>query len=267
MKRLICLLLAVLCIGCFGCGKDAKQDATASPSPTAAPTSAQIETDTIAIRTAAPDQPLPTPVPTPAPTAAPTDTPAPEPTSIPPKFAAADGVYTIAWISDPQHYSEKFPDSYYAMTAFLRDHAEEMNLTYIIHTGDFVNHPDSDAEWAVADTAQKMIDGIPNGVLAGNHDVLDPVGYTAFCRYFGENRYKNNPWYGGSFENNRGHYDLITVGETAYVFVYMGFGPDANAIRWAKDVFDRYPDRVGVLCLHDYLHQTAEALRRRQEVV
>lgn len=246
MKRLVCWLLIALLIGCFGCkATDAPKGTPTAERPTETPAE-EIGSDTIAIRTDAPADPLPTPAQTPVPTAA------PEPTPEPVKYVARDGVYTIAWISDPQHYSEKFPDSYYAMTAFLRDHAEEMKLCYIIHTGDFVNHPDSDAEWAVADAAQKMIDDIPNGVLAGNHDVLDPVGYTAFSKYFGEKRYQDDPWYGGSYENNRGHYDLITVGETDYLFVYMGFGPDAQAIRWAKDVFDRYPDRVGVLCLHDY---------------
>ena len=186
----------------------------------------------------------PTPVPTPEPTA--------EPTPEPIRYVVPDGVYTIAWISDPQHYSEKFPESYYAMTSFLRDHRAELNLQYVINTGDLVNHPDADAEWAVADAAQAMIDEIPNGVLAGNHDVLDPVGYSAFCRYFGEKRYRNNDWYGESFRDNRGHCDLITIGSTDYLFVYMGFGPDSESIRWAKEMFLKYPDRVGVLCLHDY---------------
>ncbi len=183
-----------------------------------------------------------TPEPTPAQTETPTET----------TYAAPDGVYTIAWMSDPQHYSKKFPETYYAMTSFLRDHREEMNLAYVINTGDLVHNTDLDSEWDVADLAQSYIDDIPNGVLAGNHDVLDPIGYKTFCSRFGEQRYRDKPWYGGSFEDNRGHYDLLSIGKTDYLFVYMGFGPSDKAIQWAKEIFQQYPDRVGVLCLHDY---------------
>ncbi len=266
MKRIISLLLILLLFGCFGCQKTeapaADVPASAAPGteqPTEAPQTAEIESDTITLLTApateppiATQKPEETPAPTPEPTAEPTDEPTPEPTPEPMRYAAPDGVVTVAWISDPQHYSEKFPESYYAMTSFLRDHADEMHLAYIVNTGDFVNHRESDEEWAVADAAQAMIDDIPNGVLAGNHDVTDPPGYTAFCRYFGEKRYKDKPWYGGSYRDNRGHYDLITIGETEYLFVYMGYEPDKAAFDWVKDVFLQYPERIGVLCLHDY---------------
>ncbi len=180
----------------------------------------------------------------------------PAPVELPQTYVASDGVYTIAWMSDPQHYSKKFPETYYAMTGFLRDHREEMNLAYIINTGDLVHNTDLDSEWDVADRAQAMIDEIPNGVLAGNHDILDPIGYKTFCARFGEKRYQNKPWYGGSYENNRGHYDLLTIGETDYLFVYMGFAPSQKGIDWVRGVFKQYPDRMGVLCLHDYYTKT-----------
>jgi hypothetical protein len=159
-------------------------------------------------------------------------------------------------MSDPQHYSKKFPETYYAMTQFLRDHSEELHLCYIINTGDLVHNTDLDSEWQVADLAQSYIDGIPNGVLAGNHDVKEPYGYKLFSKYFGEKRYAGKPWYGGSFEDNRGHFDLVTIGETDYLFVYMGFAPSKKAISWVEDVFKAYPDRIGFLCLHDYYTKT-----------
>ncbi len=253
MKRFCVIPLWILCllilIGCVA-------PVQTHPEETGVP---EIETEEIIL--SASEQPaaamaVATLPPTPEQTAEPTDAPAvlptADPTEKPQPYLAGNGVYTIAWISDPQHYSEQFPDVYYGMTSFLRDHAEEMDLRYVIHTGDLVNNPQDDAQWQVADAAQAMIDAIPNGVLAGNHDVLDPVGYKAFCKVFGEKRYKDKPWYGGSFENNRGHYDLLTAGKTDYVFVYMGFQPTNKAIDWAKSVFKQYPDRIGVLCLHDY---------------
>ena len=240
MKRFAAIALTLLLAALFACAAPSAPDASPAPTQEAA-------SDVIAIVTPARSD-APTPAPVPEPTPEPTATPAPEPTA----YAAEDGVYTIAWMSDPQHYSEEFPEKYYAMTAFLRDHREEMHLAYIINTGDLVNDAGKPEQWEVADRAQAMIDEIPNGVLAGNHDVPAAIGYTEFERYFGESRYADRPWYGGSYKNNRGHYDLLTIGQTAYLFVYMGFGPDQEAIRWAKSVFDAYPDRVGILCLHDY---------------
>ena len=243
----------MLLIGCGG------QNA-AQPTESAAPTYDAEDTVIVALElpeetvlnATVPPTPQATAEPTAELTAEPTAEPTEEPTPVPQRYAAMEGVYTIAWMSDPQHYSKKFPETYYAMTSFLRDHRDEMRLSYIINTGDLVHNTDLESEWDVADKAQAMIDDIPNGVLAGNHDVENPIGYKTFCTRFGETRYKNKPWYGESFENNRGHYDLLTIGETEYLFVYMGFGPTRKAIQWVSDVFEQYPERIGVLCLHDY---------------
>ena len=255
MKRVRIILILIVClcimIGCTGPEQE-KPETGADP---------VVDTDEIVIvpqesprETYATVSDGPTAPETPASA----ETPAPVERELPNKYTAAEGVYTIAWISDPQHYSKKFPETYYAMTGFLAEHREEMNLAYIINTGDLVHNTDLDSEWAVADRAQGMIDDIPNGVLAGNHDVLDPIGYETFSKVFGEKRYRDKPWYGGSFENNRGHFDLMTIGETDYLFVYMGFGPTKKAIQWVYDVFQQYPERVGILCVHDYYTKTLE---------
>lgn len=52
--------------------------------------------------------------PEPPPIAAPAPTAAAEPMQEP------ESRYTIAWMSDTQHYSNRFPDIFYAMTAYLR---------------------------------------------------------------------------------------------------------------------------------------------------
>ena len=251
-RRMMIVFALVLLLGCTS-------SQTLLPSESPDPSPQEIE-----VIVSITDEPIASLLPTepPAQSAAPTDTPVPTETPIPTdtekSYVAKDGVYTIAWISDPQHYSKKFPETYYAMTGFLAEHREEMHLAYIINTGDLVHNTDQNSEWTVADRAQSMIDDIPNGVLAGNHDVLEPIGYKTFSELFGEKRYRDRPWYGGSFENNRGHFDLITIGETDYLFVYMGFAPTKKAIQWVYDIFREYPDRVGILCLHDYYTKTLE---------
>ena len=184
-----------------------------------------------------------TPVPAPLPT------PTPEPDAL----TAKEGVYTIAWLSDTQYYCSKWPETFYAMTAFLRDEAARMDLRYFVHTGDLVNNYDQEEQWLVAVRAMASLTRIPGGVLAGNHDVRrEKANYQNFSAYFGENQFSFKSCYGESYQDNRGHFDLFEAGDTAYIFVYMGYAPDAACIKWVRSVFDRFPERVGVLCLHDY---------------
>ena len=169
-----------------------------------------------------------------------------------------EGVETVAWLTDTQHYAnyvaKDLPNIYPVMTAFLRDKAEEMHLVYVVHTGDLVHVNNDEDNWKVAREAQDLLNGIPNGVLAGNHD-MDPSkgGYKNYWKYFGEKQYSGQACYGESFENNRGHYDLVTVSGRDYIFVYMSHAPDKKAIRFMVKSFQKFPERVGILCLHDFI--------------
>jgi len=184
-------------------------------------------------------------------------TPAPQtmPAPTPDPLDAADGTYTIAWLSDTQHYSRKYPLIYEEQTRFLAEQAERLNLVYTVHTGDLVHNREDEKQWAIADGAMASIDHLPYGVCAGNHDVgsdADDVDYSNYGTYFGEARFADKPWYGGSYQNNRGHYDLIDAGNTAYLFVYLGYHIDRDAIDWANGIFRAHPNRMGVLCVHSY---------------
>ncbi len=184
------------------------------------------------------------------------------------KLSASGNQYTIGWISDTQYYSAKYPSTFKKMTGFLKKNQDMLKLEYIVHTGDFVQKSTDLAQWKNAYAAMLSIAGIPQGVLAGNHDVYGDVGYRNFNKYFGSERYSQYDYYGGNFLDNRNHYDLMTIGKTDYIFVYLGYSPGPNCRAWARDVFNKYPDRVGVLCLHKYmdsntlLNDTGKTIRR-----
>ena len=131
-----------------------------------------------------------------------------------------------------------------------------MNIQYMFHDGDIIDDEHLDPEWENADKAYKMLDeaGMPYGVLAGNHDVGHLSGdYTSFSQYFGEERYNQNPWYGQSYKDNRGHYDLISVGGIDFIMIYMGWGIGDEEIQWMNDVLAQYPERKAILNFHEYL--------------
>ena len=288
MKKhvIICISVLLILLGCRGTAKDTGVQPMASPTDSlqmeiaplsATPTAAPQETpwpypsnESIFVPEATEPPATPTAEPTTAATAEPTDTPAPEE-----RYQVADGVETVAWLSDTQHYAnyrknQLSPDIYPAMTGFLRDKADQMHLVYVVHTGDLVHVNDDLENWQTAREAMDLLNGIPTGVLAGNHD-MDPAkgGYKNYGKYFGEKQYDQQPCYGESFENNRGHYDLVTVCGRDYIFVYMSHAPDKKAIQFMVKSFQKYPDRVGILCLHDFittegtLSETGKQLREQ----
>ncbi|WP_261167023.1 lamin tail domain-containing protein [Microbacterium sp. Marseille-Q6965] len=175
--------------------------------------------------------------------------------------------FTVAIESDTQYYNET--EGYYphqlAIHEFLLEQRENLNLQYLIHNGDIVNVHTQPHQWANADAAYRMLDeaGLPYGVLAGNHDVGGfDADYAQYSQFFGEARFSGNPWYGGSYKDNRGHYDLVSVGGVDFLFLYMGWptpndeAANTEDIAWMNEVIRQYPERKVWLNLHEYMLTT-----------
>ncbi|MFC4321542.1 lamin tail domain-containing protein [Litchfieldia salsa] len=167
--------------------------------------------------------------------------------------------YTFVWMSDTQYYSESYPYIFDRQTQWIAEKQEEMKIKYVFHTGDLVDEADKEYQWLHADNYMKVLDDqeIPYGVLAGNHDVNQVTNdYTQYYQYFGENRFKEKPYYGGSYLNNRGHYDLISVDGNDYIMAYLGWGVTDEGIAWMNEVLAAHPDRKAILSFHEYLLST-----------
>lgn len=176
--------------------------------------------------------------------------------------------FTFVVESDTQYYNEDYEgnDAYVTWNGkykhqlnihnWVLNNRERMNIQYLFHDGDIIDDVYDTKQWQQADEAYKLLDnaGLPYGVLAGNHDVGHlEVDYTNYAKYFGENRYASNPWYGESYKNNRGHYDLITVGGIDFIMIYMGWEVGDAEIAWMNQVLAKYPERKAILNFHEYL--------------
>lgn len=164
--------------------------------------------------------------------------------------------FSFVWMSDTQYYSQSYPYIYRKNVQWIADNKDNLNLKYVIHTGDVVDKSYQEYQWEEADMNMKVLEnaGIPYGVLAGNHDVGHQTGdYTKFREYFGDWRFKNLPTFGGSYENYRGHYDLVSANGNDFIIVYMGWGLADKEIEWMNEVVARYPERKAILALHEYL--------------
>ena len=95
--------------------------------------------------------------------------------------------FTIIALPDTQNYSQYYPTIYSAQTQWIVNNKDALNIVYVAHEGDIVNTASSTTEWNNADDAMNLLedplttglpDGIPYGVVPGNHDEgisLQPV--------------------------------------------------------------------------------------------
>ncbi|MGG1246464.1 metallophosphoesterase [Bacillus spizizenii] len=168
----------------------------------------------------------------------------------------AKDMYTFIWMSDTQYYAKSYPHIFDRQTEWIKDRHKHLNIKYVFHTGDIVDDSADIRQWKNANRSMSVLDkrGIPYGVLAGNHDVGHKDGsYRAFGKYFGSDRFDKKLHFGGSYKNNRGHYDLISSNGNDYIMLYMGWGITNEDIAWMNQVLKKHPDRMAVLAFHEYL--------------
>ncbi|SFA83565.1 Lamin Tail Domain [Lentibacillus halodurans] len=172
------------------------------------------------------------------------------------QVASSGEDFSLVWMTDTQYYSESYPYIYEDQVNWIVEHQNELNIEYVFHTGDLVNVYDDFDQWAVANQNMKVLDdtGIPYGVLAGNHDVdMKNNNYVNYNEYFGADRFEDRAYYGDSYENNRGHYDLLSVNGNDFIMLYMGWGVDQAGMDWMNDVLAAHPNRTAILSFHEYL--------------
>nr|WP_274388728.1 metallophosphoesterase [Paenibacillus antri] len=181
--------------------------------------------------------------------------------------------FTFVAMPDTQIYAEIQPEYFQSQVEWIRDRKEAMNIRYVTHVGDIVNSAGNRDQWARADRFMSVLEdaGIPYGVVAGNHDVFDggansEPDYSAFGEFFGAARFENEPYFGGSYKNNRGRYDMISANGNDFMFVYMGWGVNDEDLVWMNQVLSQHPDRKAILVLHDYLRANAARSETGQKV-
>jgi len=141
--------------------------------------------------------------------------------------------FTIAVISDTQNYvdgthPQPLNENFFLdQTLYLAQKRDELNLRFVTHVGDIVQHGDGSTidfpanygtpqniEWLNAIKAIDVLDatGVPFGLSIGNHD-FDNMFYSApeaypplvstpswWKKYFGSGSkyFRGKPWYGGA---------------------------------------------------------------------
>ncbi len=158
--------------------------------------------------------------------------------------------FCIVALPDTQFYSEKFPETFLAQTAWIARRRAGLGIAFVTHLGDVVQHAGATNEWARALRALEVLDGaVPYSVCLGNHD----AGARLYDARLGPARFAGRPWYVGGSPNGRSHAQRFRAGDTPFLHLALQHAPDAEALDWAQGVIGCHPGLPTVLSTHDYL--------------
>ncbi|MBN2292396.1 MAG: metallophosphoesterase [Pirellulales bacterium] len=166
------------------------------------------------------------------------------------------GEFTVALIPDTQYYCDPntggTPEMYYKLTSWLKKRVRTDNIRFAIHLGDIVNNPNAHDEWIVADRAQKILHpAVPFSVLPGNHDLGSEDYYN---RFFGPERFKGRPYYGGHQGTaNNNNYCFFSGGKMDFMVLSLEYNPSEKTLLWAQRVLEAHPRRRIIVATHSYL--------------
>ncbi len=168
---------------------------------------------------------------------------------------------TLIWMSDTQGYSSSYPETLAAMTQWIVDHKTDLNIQYVLQTGDIVNDTTREKEWQNATAAfDTLIGQVPLIAIAGNHDIGGVVhNYKAFHEMMLRQNYESYPTFGGEQPLGRGRYDLVTIGHEDYILLGVGYSVQRTDAAWLDGVLKQYPDRTAILLAHWYLELDDQA--------
>ncbi len=173
--------------------------------------------------------------------------------------------FTIIVLPDTQHYSSSYPATFSAQTQWIVDNKDNFNIVYVVHEGDIVDTASSSTQWERADAAMSLLedptttgldDGIPYGVVPGNHDQpTNSPGY--YNTYFGVSRFSGRGYYGGSFDSdNDDNYTLFSAAGIDFMVINLNYdtSPDIVVLNWAGGLLETYSNRLAIVVSHYLLN-------------
>ncbi len=185
-------------------------------------------------------------------------------------FAGTNEGFSLVVLPDTQIYAWKLPDLFRAQTSWVAENRERLNIRYVLHVGDVVEHND-DREWKIARDAFSALDGkVPYAIALGNHD-MGPKGsaknrQTLFGKYFPVEGFKQWSTFGGVYdgEPDRGDnsFHVFQAGGREWLVLALEFGPRDDVVRWANEVLGKHPNHPAILITHAYLHNDGKRYDR-----
>ncbi len=206
-----------------------------------------------------------------------------------PPVVSADNAFSIAVIPDTQNYVDELkaqPESFndfLAETRHLANNKATLDLAFVTHVGDVVQHGDRYAsEWTRAYQAMEVLSkaDVPFGMTPGNHDYDNMAhstnnrplrGGVMWNRYFGATSafFAGKPWYGGadvrlldsagapSANAGMSSCQTFSAGGKKFLNISLQMEAGDNALAWAQSMIDGHPGYDVIITTHSYLSPPA----------
>lgn len=185
---------------------------------------------------------------------------------------APEGSFTIAVIPDTQWYvgqgTKKTPTSTDPVTNpvfvnhvnWIKDHLQDQRIVFVSHVGDIVDKNNNN-EWTVARQCLDVLHGqIPYSLTVGNHDMKGNGDSSLYQSYFGAERFRDFPWYGGCFEsqrpskelsgNNANSYQLFSAGGFDFIHISLECNAPDDVLAWADALLTKHVARKALITTH-----------------
>ncbi len=157
-----------------------------------------------------------------------------------------------------------------AQTRWIADNQEALNIQFVCHLGDMVEHGWDAHEWAIADAAMNILDkaGIPYGTCLGNHDnyhghITPPYDADSpdtdpnaanYTNHFCCTRFAGKLWYLGTSPSRKSNYQIIEADGYPLLFLNLSIDTPRQELDWAQQVLDHNRDKLVILSTHRYLY-------------
>ncbi|MFT4216797.1 MAG: PKD domain-containing protein [Micropruina sp.] len=182
--------------------------------------------------------------------------------------------FTLVTIPDVQNYTYNNRQGTMVQQAqWVLDTRSQLNTAMVVGLGDLVSEEDNLTQWGHTSTAMKVMDdaGMPNTVVAGNHDFHEDTGaFTEYDQFFPPSRYLNASWtpgttrYGGYLgqnlfgpdpvdRRNMNNFALFSAGGRDWLVLNLEWEAPSYATDWAAKVLAAYPDRIAILVTHSFV--------------
>ncbi len=185
---------------------------------------------------------------------------------------APEGSFTIVVIPDTQGYkglkAKGTPESSEPITnpvfekhvKWIKDHLQEQRIVFVSHVGDIVDKNDK-GQWQVARQCMDVLHGVvPYSITVGNHDMKGSGDSSNFQSFFGAERFRDFPWYAGSFEparptpersgNNANSHQLFSAGGMDFIHLSLECNAPDDVLAWADALLTKYASRKAIITTH-----------------
>lgn len=170
---------------------------------------------------------------------------------------ASQDNFSIIVLPDTQYYSQSYPAIFETQAQWIVDNKDALNIVFVAHEGDIVEDRDQEYQWLNAEAAMRLLedpvttglpDGIPWGVLPGNHD--QPT--TLYNKYFGVNRFQGRSYYSGHYPpgSNDNNIVLFSSAGMDFLVINLEYSPNSDVLEWADEKLEEYSDRRAIVVSH-----------------